>query len=671
MPHFEPVVRLAFGRASRPQGTPLGVTDVPDTLLLRSASATQRQTLLVGLALSYREKKSPELLEALRRVAAEANALSLTQALEVMARSGALGFVVEALGLDWLLAHGAKHGVHVNDVLATTDTVTERGLTREEARRITENFARTLDPATVRFRFTTGVMSMGAGAMVLGNIIHVDPTDPRWTIRRGTTLNDRPDDDGWDSFNSVLLAHEPAHVWSYQHQGTRYAISSVTDQIAAMQGSSRMAAYTYKPDRGHFLDYGEEQRAMLVQDYVVATRAKAKGETRAGTMFAGPNDVDDTLTRLEKYIEQMRAMGPGQALPPARRDEWIVCACVPGFLQDGGAQWAAQQAATLAATVGREAKDALLRGVVKGDVGAVALGTAGVAAAATASVLTREQSGYGGSSGGSAMLDAAGIPRGVELGRDGVTASVKGAWDAGAPRAGEPPFGIKDPRVEWGVGVKQDVGDVRVDASGKAVVGLGGDVRQASVAVRVEGDDVTVAGRTGIALKAGSERTWAHVSFESEPVSAGLGVEVTARDGVARAVTAHAELETRPVQVDARGTFVRHAADAPMQLQEATVNATVQPTSGVSIGAGVKLVPRGVDAVHARVAAVGDAGSLSVSGDATRLTTTPTFGATVTATEAKSGVAVSGNVQTTPSTGEVQGAVTVTVPLPDPGKKKS
>ncbi|MGV3625707.1 MAG: hypothetical protein ACO1OB_33155 [Archangium sp.] len=672
MPHFEPVIRLAFGRSSRPQGRPLSVSDVPADLILRAASPTQRQTLLVGLALSWREEKKPELLEALRRVAEEANATALQDVLEVMARSGSLGFVVESLSLDWLLALGIKRGVHVNDILATTDSVTERGLTRTEALRITENFEGTLDPATVRFRFTTGIMTMGAGALVLGNVIHVDPTDPRWTIRKGTTLNDRPDDDAWDSFNGVLLTHEPCHIWSYQHQGTRYAINSVTDQLAAMQrGATRNDAYTYTPDKGHFLEYGEEQRAMIVQDFVTAKRAKAKGDFKAGTMFAGLNDVDDTIAKTKKYVDQMRSMGPGQPNGAGANEQWIVCACSPAFRQDGGAQWGADQVKTMAAVVGREAQDALVRGVTTGDAGAAALGAAGVAAAVGASVLTREQVGYGAKSGGSALLDQAGLPRGVEVGRDGVNVSAKAAWDAGAPKPNELPVGISNPRMEWAAGVHRDVGDVRVDADGKAVVGFDGNVKSASVSARVEHDDVTVSARTGVTFSSDSQRVFAHVTVETEPVTASTGVDVTTKNSGSQTVTAHASVETRPVQLSAEGKFSRHAADAPLALDEATLSATVQPMSGVSVGADVVLVPKGLEELHAKVSAIGDEGSLSVSADATKLTTQPTYGATLTATEKKRGVAVSANVKTTPTTGETQGGVNISVPLPEPGKKKS
>ena len=269
-----PYLHLVSGQPPSPPGKPLRASDVPDDLLLRSASAPQRERLLTGLSLSLLEPGNEPLRDVLRRVASEANALALQQTLELAARQGSLGFIVAALGLDWLLSLGKSRGVKVNDVLATTDTVTERGLTSSEAKRIVENFGNTLEPGSVRFHFTTGVQTMGAGAMVLGNTIHVDPTDPRWAIRPGTTLPEDPHDEAWDSFNGVLLAHEPAHVWSYQHQGTQYAINSVADQLAAMQTGTRGGAYFYKPDQQHFLDYGEEQRAMIVQDFVAATRAK-------------------------------------------------------------------------------------------------------------------------------------------------------------------------------------------------------------------------------------------------------------------------------------------------------------------------------------------------------------------------------------------------------------
>ena len=87
------------------------------------------------------------------------------------------------------------------------------------------------------------------------------------------------------------------------------------------------------------------------------------------------------------------------------------------------------------------------------------------------------------------------------------------------------------------------------------------------------------------------------------------------------------------------------------------------------MGLGAKLVPAGLDELAAQVATVGDAGSLSLTAAGTKLTTTPTVGVTLTATEKKNGMAVSANVQATPSTGAAQGGVSLSIPLPEPGGK--
>jgi hypothetical protein len=439
-------LRLISGAPPKPLGKPLFLRDVPDDLTLRAAAAPQRETLLVGLALSYLDARTDGLLAALRRVASEANALALTQVLEVMARRGSLGFVVEALELEWLLALGKSRGVAVSDVLATSDTVSRRGLTTSESRRIVENFAHTLDPDTVRFCFTTGVQTMGAGAMAVGNTIHIDPTDPRWQVKRGTTLPEDPEDDAWDSFNGVLLAHEPSHVWSYQHQGSQYAVNSLVAQVDALKTGDRGGAYLYQPDRAHFLEYGEEQRAMIVQDYVTAFRGRAKGETTSLTLYGGTKPTDDVLKTLSKYVEQMRAMGPGVPQPVDRQPEWILCACITrGVVQDGLAGALGAQGSVLIASVGRASTQAVTQGLARHDAGQVALSVAGATAAVAASLLPREQSSYGGASGGSAILDQAGIPRGVVLEKDGVSVSAKAKWDAPV-RLGE----VQDPRDRSG-----------------------------------------------------------------------------------------------------------------------------------------------------------------------------------------------------------------------------
>lgn len=655
-----PFLHLVTGQPARPNGTPLRASDVPDDLLLRSASAHQRLRLLVGLGLSGDQQP------ALHRVATECNALALQQTLELSAHEGSLGFVVESLGLDWLLALGKSRGVKVNDVLATTDTVAERGLTTAESRRITENFAGTLEPGSIRFHFTTGVQTMGASALVLGNTIHVDPTEPRWGIRPGTTLPEDPHDDGWDSFNGVLLAHEPTHVWSYQHQGTRYAVNSVVEQLTAMQGGTRGAAYFYKPDRPHFLDYGEEQRAMIVQDFVTATRARDQGEPTSLTIYGGTLPVKLVLGALTRYVEQMRAAGPGMPQPAARQPEWILCACARGFAQDGGAQQLAQQADALIAGAGKLATQAVVDGLKKHDPLLVTAGAAGVGATVAASLLPREGAASGAASGGSALLDQAGIPRGVAIGADGVELSARAAWDApvAAPGTG-------DPRMEWGAAVHQDVGDAHLDATANAVIARTGEVRQADASLRVEQGDVSVAAHGGLMPERANQplRAWAHVSLVTEPVSLSAGAQVTARHGVVQRLAAQSTLEVEHGSVSTDVSLARSSPDAPLALDEATLRASVSPNANTSLGLQAKLVPAGLDELAAQVATQGDAGSLAVTAAGTKLTTTPTVGVTVTATEKKSGVAVSANAQVTPSTGAAQGGVSVSVPLPEPGKK--
>lgn len=64
---------------------------------------------------------------------------------------------------------------------------------------------------------------------------------------------------------SAVLAHELTHVWQYQHgllSALRYVLS----------GDWRYA-YTLQPGR-HFLDYGFEQQASMVEDYVLLTNGK-------------------------------------------------------------------------------------------------------------------------------------------------------------------------------------------------------------------------------------------------------------------------------------------------------------------------------------------------------------------------------------------------------------
>ena len=460
----------------------------------------------------------------------------------------------------------------------------------------------------------------------------------------------------------MLLAHEPTHIWSYQHQGARYAINSVVDQLAALKTGNRGGAYVYKPDRPHFLDYGEEQRAMIVQDFVAATRAKQLGASTSLTIYGGTLPVDVVIAALTKYVEQMRAAGPGT---PTGDAQWIVCACITrGFQQDGlGAL--AQQSDALIAAAGRAATHAVVDGLVHHDGSLLAAGVAGVTAAVAASLVPREQSDHN-ASGGSAILDQAGIPRGVALAAEGVEVSAKAAWDAPVATVD-----AGDPRVEWAASVHRDFGDARVDGTANAVIAQSGEVRQLDSRFALEKGDASISGDSGVVPQRGTRpmRAWAHIALVTSPMSVSAGGQVTARDGVVQSLSAQSsvDLESGSLAADAR--FARTRADAPLALDEANLSASVVPKAGTTVGVRAKLVPAGLDELAAQLATQGDAGSLSLTAEGTKLTTTPTVGVTLTATERKSGVAVSANAQATPSTGAVEGSVSVSVPLPEPGKK--
>lgn len=661
-------VALVAGGAPKPDGRALRPSDVPDDATLRELSAVERERLLIGLGLSLADQDAPAVRDALRRVLEATNAVTLKQVLELSASRRSLGFVVEKLGLETLLELGRQRGVAVNDILATTDSVKERGLTTREAQRLRENFAGTLDPETIRFRFTTGVQTIGAGALVIGNTINVDPSDPRWKLAPGTTQARDPGDEGWDSFNSVLLAHEPSHVWSYQHQGTRYAINSVNDQVKAMVDTgSRSAAYFYTPNETSFFNYGEEQRAMIVQDFVTATHAKRHGEAKSYTMYGGLRPVDEVLAKLKPFIDQMRGVGPGQPQPPGGPHP-VLCECVPigSFTQDGAAGALGQQADALVGATGRAATTAIVEGVKEASAVKVALGTAGVAAAAVASTISREQNANGASGGGSAVLDQAGIPRGLEVSKDGVSASVKAAWDAPAPPKGQGfGLGFKDARVEYSAGAKGEVAGAEVRATGNATVGIDGQVRSAGAGVRVEKDDVSVSARAQVKPQRGDAplRANAEVQVVTQPVAVTAQGSVVAKDGKVQAATVQARVDTRPVAVTGDASFAA-PPDAPLALKEANVGVALTPSPDVAVGVNARLVPRGLDALQVQVAGTNDAGSIAIAGYGKDLTTQPKVGVEVSATEKKSGVTVTANAETKPATGEAQVGVGVKVPLP-------
>ncbi|MEW5740042.1 MAG: hypothetical protein AB1938_14010 [Myxococcota bacterium] len=630
-----------------------GTGALPSIDDLRGLNAGEREQLLGELA----AKKDRD---GLRRVLEETNAVTLRQTLEVSAKRGSLGAVVTGLGLDELISLGKARGVEVNEILASTDSVKERGLTAREAQRVRENFGHTLDPDTIRLVFTKGAQTMGAGAMALGNTIHVDFTDPRFKLERGTTRPLDGEDDAWNSFNTIVLGHEAAHVWSYQHRGTAYAFTSVVEQVEGIASTgSRDAAYGYQPDKPSFWAYGEEQRAMLVQDYVAAARAKKKGQATTPTTYGGWKKVDEVLKTLTPFITQMRAAGPGQPRPPEAPTA-TVCTGL-GFVQDGLADFVARNADRAIAGVGSAAKDAVVEGVTKSRPGQVAAGAAGLAAAGVASVVSREQNATGAKGGGSALLDQAGLPRGVEVEtKDGVRLGVKGAWDAPAPKKGQPvTVGASNARVEWHVGGDVPLADeATLSADARATVGLDGKVQDASAEVGLTHPDAQVKAQVKVKPPRAADaplRVDASLDVTTEPVSVTADAHVDVKEGEVQRADVSARVDTKVVSGGADVTLKR-GRDG-LELEQAEVDVEVAPSPEVAVGLRGKLLPRGVDGLAASIAAKGDEGSVAVEASVRDLTKSPTVGVAVTATPKDAPVSVTVQVETTPATGATSGGI--------------
>ncbi len=638
---------------------------MPDDSSLRQLSAEQREALAAGLA---RGPEAPPLRAALLRVLREAPAGALHQTLAVARIRRSLGGLVARAGLDDLLELAARVGLNdLNDQLAQSDTVAVRGLTAREAARIRENFADTLDPATVRFHFTRGVVTSGAAALVVGNTIHVDPTDPRWALRPGTTLPLDPTDESRESFNAILLAHEPSHVWSYQHQGSAYAVHSVTEQLASLAaGGDRSAAYAYRVDQPSFWTFGEEQRAMVVQDFITAQHAKAAGRATSHTMYGGMRPVDEVLSKLGPFLKQMRAAGPGAPNPGGTS---AVVLCLRGGLplQDGALGALGEHTDDVVAAVGRASTDAVLEGLRAQKPAQVAAGMAGVAAVAAAAVASREQNGAGGHSGGSAVLDQAGVPHGVTLTAGPVTFGAKAEWDAPPPpREGGVALGFGDPRFESSVGVQAQVGAAQLSTDTRATVGRDGSVRSVSAqaSVRTEGTSASLHGQLEPAHGQAPLHAAVGADVTSPDFSLSATTSLTARQGRVQTVEARATASTPHLGLEGGASLSRPRSDAPLRLDAADVSVSATPSPGLSLSAGAAFTSRGLDAVEGRLSTLNDQLALSLGAHARDLTGAATLGVDLTATERASGVSVSVSADTKPSTNETTGQVTLKVPLP-------
>jgi hypothetical protein len=626
----------------------LRVSQLPPVDALRALAPSEREQLAATLA-------KAEDAAALREVLDETSALGLRATLELGLTRGTLGDVVRAVGLDALLELGRARGLDVNDILSRTDAVTVRGLTAREARAVRENFGDTLDPDTIRLVFTRGAQTMGAGAMALGNHIHVDPSDPRFRLARGTTRPVDPGDDSWDGFNTIVLAHEAAHVWSYQHRGTAYAFASVAEQAQGLATTgSRGAAYGYQPDRASFWAYGEEQRAMLVQDFVAATRAKQRGHERTPTTYGGWLPVDEVLATLTPFIRQMRSAGPGVAAPGAQ-PEPSACAGLH-FAQDGLADFVARNADRAIAGLGTLAGQAVVEGVTRAQPGRVFAGAVGVAAAGVASLVAREQNATGAQGGGSALLDQARLPRGVEVEtRDGVRLGVTGAWDAPAPRRGEVvTLGAANARVEWHVGADIPLREgAALNADAHAVVGLDGRLQVARAELGVVHPEVHAQARLDVTLPRSVDaplRALAVVDVASGAVALVAQGDASLRHGHLERAEVSARVSSRVVTAGAEVALRRRSAG--LEVERAAADVSVSPYSTLSLGVRAVALPRGLEELSATLAAHGDRGTLTAAVQAERLTSAPSLGLSVTATPRAAPLSVQVNANTTPASGE-------------------
>lgn len=587
---------------------------------------------------------------------------SLNDTLSIAARNGTLGAITESVGLERLIDAGNARGTNVNDVLATSDTVKERGLTTYERGQIERNFGGTLDPDTVRFKFTPGVQTMGAGAMVIGNTIHVDSTDPRWGFAPGTTQPRDPQAN--DQYNQVLLAHEPAHVWSYQHQGSQYALNSVTDQAEAIaSGGGRGGAYDYKPDRPSFYDYGEEQRAGIVEDYVAAQRAQARGVAEMTLPVQGTRmSPTQAIAELEPYIREMRAAGPGNPHPPGAPH-----AHVHGPTQDGLAEFVADHADAALAGAGQLAMDA----IGSGEPLQVAAGAAGVAAVVAGSLVTREQnwdSGDGGANGGgSALLDQAGIPRGVEASGQVGGVALSGAAQIGydaAPRWDPetyeqqiiaPPENV---RVEVSGSAAGTIGDTSLAGTANAAIGIDGSLQQAGGTFSVQAPDLSVYAQGSYDGRGANEHAQASVDVQGADFGAQLAGNATWNEGGVQSAELSGRVDTQPFSAAAN---LQLGPDWSFQSLDASAHLR-QP--GWSVFMDARVTPSGLDAIGGGVSAqLGESASLNASARAEDLTgLDPRYSGSL-AVGTSGGTSVRATGSHRPATGDSTFQVGLVIPL--------
>ncbi|MCC5988655.1 MAG: hypothetical protein JJT95_13310 [Pararhodobacter sp.] len=103
--------------------------------------------------------------------------------------------------------------------------------------------------------------------MVLGNIIHLRPA-----IYRGDYA---ARENGVANLVAVMfIAHELTHVWQWQNR----ALTGYTPLRAAMEHAGSVDPYLFDPaTEARFLDYGYEQQAVLVEEYICCTVLDPEG----------------------------------------------------------------------------------------------------------------------------------------------------------------------------------------------------------------------------------------------------------------------------------------------------------------------------------------------------------------------------------------------------------
>ncbi len=111
-----------------------------------------------------------------------------------------------------------------------------------------------------------------------------------------------------DSYMAETFIHEMTHVWQYQHEGTSYISTSLSDQLVGyIQTGSRNAAYAYTIVPGKtFFEYRVEQQAMMVQTYFNLLREQANPATTS----ARNTEITRQLALHQPLIAQMQGAFP-------------------------------------------------------------------------------------------------------------------------------------------------------------------------------------------------------------------------------------------------------------------------------------------------------------------------------------------------------------------------